>query len=169
MSIPLEVYKHACKTLQYNPSTGVVTRKFSNRSVKKGNIVGFSNSKGYLRTKVTFMSTSYTISLHKFAFFCNKGYVPSVVDHGNRIPWDNREVNLRECTHMQNSHNRKVSRKSASGVTGVTKRKGRKYWSAVITYNYKKINLGSFEKFEDAVIARKEAEDKYFGEFKPRN
>ena len=31
--------------------------------------------------------------------------------------------------------------------------------------NYKTIHLGYFVNFEDAVQARKEAEEKYFGEF----
>ena len=32
-----------------------------------------------------------------------------------------------------------------------------------ITVNYKEISLGLFEKYEDAVEARKKAEEKYFG------
>ena len=31
--------------------------------------------------------------------------------------------------------------------------------------NYKRMHLGDFDEFEDAVDARKQAEEKYFGEF----
>ena len=36
---------------------------------------------------------------------------------------------------------------------------------AYIAIDKKQIHLGLFDKFEDAVKARKEAEDKYFGEW----
>lgn len=38
-------------------------------------------------------------------------------------------------------------------------------WIAQIGYKGKKIYLGSFLKFDDAVKVRKEAEEKYFGEY----
>jgi hypothetical protein len=38
-------------------------------------------------------------------------------------------------------------------------------WEAYITVNYKRTYLGRFVDFKEAVKARKEAEEKYFGEF----
>lgn len=35
--------------------------------------------------------------------------------------------------------------------------------------NRKQICLGTYKDIKDAIKARKEAEEKYFGEFKPRN
>ena len=53
---------------------------------------------------------------------------------------------------------------NSSGVTGVGYRKSYETWRARITVNKKNIYLGDFDKFEDAVKARKQAEEKYFGE-----
>lgn len=41
-------------------------------------------------------------------------------------------------------------------------------WCAHISINKKQIYLGNFPSFEEAVKARKEAEEKYFGEFAPK-
>lgn len=58
-----------------------------------------------------------------------------------------------------------LSSNNTSGVTGVHWDKLNKKWKAQIGYNYKRIQLGSFDNFEDAVAARKQAEEKYFGEY----
>jgi hypothetical protein len=52
-----------------------------------------------------------------------------------------------------------------SGVTGVIWHRRSSKWRAFIRINGKQIELGLFDRFEDAVVARKEAEEKYFGEF----
>ena len=44
--------------------------------------------------------------------------------------------------------------------------KNRNKWIAQITVNYKNIHLGRYENIEDAIKARKEAEVKYFGEYR---
>ena len=38
-------------------------------------------------------------------------------------------------------------------------------WDAYLMFNRKKISLGSFDEIKDAIKARKEAEQKYYGEF----
>jgi hypothetical protein len=47
------------------------------------------------------------------------------------------------------------------GVSGVSFRKVRDAWIVVIFSNHKRIHLGEFKKFEDTVMARLKAEDKY--------
>ena len=54
---------------------------------------------------------------------------------------------------------------NTSGVTGVDWHKGWKKWRVRITVNHKTISLGAFDSMDDAIKARKEAEQKYFGEF----
>ena len=54
---------------------------------------------------------------------------------------------------------------NTSGHKGVTFDKSRNKWMAHIKLNGKHKTLGRFVKFEDAVKARKEAEEKYFGEY----
>ncbi len=50
-------------------------------------------------------------------------------------------------------------------MKGVSYRKDRNKWKAEIYVNRKYMYLGSYDKFEDAVNARIEAEDKYHNQF----
>ena len=88
-----------------------------------------------------------------------------VPDHINGKRFDNRKCNLRIATRYQNNMNMRLSRNNTSGVKGVNFDKRLQQWRSRIGFNKKTIELGYFDKFEDAVKARKEAEEKYFGEF----
>ena len=79
--------------------------------------------------------------------------------------FDNRKLNLRKTTRQQNNSNRRLSKNNTSGVSGVHRHSRDKVWEAWIRVNYKRIYLGRYKNFEDAVKARKEAEEKYYGEF----
>lgn len=86
-------------------------------------------------------------------------------DHKNANKHDNRKENLRDATHSQNNMNRGVQSNSTSGITGVRWDKRQQKWTAKIKINKRTISLGSYVLKEDAIKARKEAEEKYFGEF----
>lgn len=87
------------------------------------------------------------------------------VDHINHNPYDNRKDNLRIVTSTQNSYNRRIQSNNTSGVTGVYYANDRNKWRAYIKSDKKQIYLGQFDNKEDAIKARKEAEEKYFGEY----
>lgn len=87
------------------------------------------------------------------------------VDHINHKVNDNRKENLRICTHQDNIMNSKLAKNNTSGVTGVRFETSFNKWIACIMLNYKTIHLGLYDDFDDAVKARKEAEEKYFGEY----
>ena len=76
-----------------------------------------------------------------------------------------RKCNLRIVTRSQNGMNRGVQSNNKTGVTGVTFYEPYDKWNSQIVLNGKHINLGYFSDFEDAVKARKEAEEKYFREY----
>lgn len=78
---------------------------------------------------------------------------------------DNRKLNLRRTTRQQNNSNSKLKSNNTSGVAGVHWHSRDKVWEAWIRFNYKNIYLGRYLKFDDAVKARKAAEEEYFGEF----
>lgn len=113
------------------------------------------SSNGYVRS-------SYKISFHRLVMDCPED---KVIDHVNHNPLDNRKQNLRICTYRQNSFNKKVSQNNLSGVSGVVSVKGKNRWKARIWYKGEQIYLGQYKTFEEAVNARKKAEQKYFGEF----
>ena len=89
-----------------------------------------------------------------------------VVDHINHNKLDNRKTNLRVCTQQQNSMNQTIHYDNTSGTAGVSWNKLKCKWEAYITFNYNTIHLGYFTNKEDAILARKEAEIKYFGNYK---
>ena len=89
------------------------------------------------------------------------------VDHINHNVKDNRKSNLRIVTNNQNQMNAKLRKNNTSSCTGVYKIKNK--WVANIQINKKRIQLGTFTCFEDAVQARKLAEEKYFGEYSYSN
>lgn len=62
--------------------------------------------------------------------------------------------------------NRKVNRNNASGVTGIHFDKERGMWVAQITFQRVNHNLGRFKTMEEAINARKAAEDEYFGKYR---
>lgn len=86
------------------------------------------------------------------------------VDHKNLIRYDCRKSNLRRATDSENAMNKNYSYMSPTGIPGVRKQNNK--WIAIITKNKENINLGLFDNFNDAVNARKTAEEKLFGEFR---
>ena len=87
------------------------------------------------------------------------------VDHidGNRK--NNNINNLRFATKSENSMNCKTSTRNTSGTKGVSWVKQSNRWRVTIMINSKAKHIDSFDKLTDAIAARKNAEDEYFGEF----
>lgn len=83
------------------------------------------------------------------------------VDHINGDMLDNRKCNLRPCTHAENMKH------ITTGVTGIDKRDNGKF-RAKITCNKKQITIGTFDTYEEAVIAREAKAKELFGEFAPK-
>lgn len=88
------------------------------------------------------------------------------VDHKNHIKNDNRKENLRCCTHQENMMNKQIYKNNTSGVTGVTWKESLDKWNVRIQVNNKRIHLGYFSDFDEAVKVRKQAEIQYFGEYR---
>lgn len=85
--------------------------------------------------------------------------------HGENTKHDNRKFNLRVVNSSQNGMNKPMYANNTSGCTGVYWDKSRNRWKVIIQVNKKPKYIGMYKKFEDAKRARKEAEDKYYGEF----
>lgn len=90
------------------------------------------------------------------------------IDHINGNKLDNRRVNLRVCTSGENSQHRiKLPHHNTSGVLGVSWHKHLQKWQVRINVKKQCVCLGYFSRLQDAAQARREAEQKYFGEFAP--
>ena len=88
-----------------------------------------------------------------------------VVDHKKHKNYDNRKSELRITNDHCNTMNEKLAINNTSGITGVSWEDKTLKWHAYIWYNGKSIHLGRFDKKEDAIKARKDAEEIYFGEY----
>lgn len=128
-----------------------------------------ANARGYIIAKVYYPDKKGKdrdghIFLHRLLMNVhNISWKECVVDHINGNVYDNRKSNLRVVTQSNNTMNSSKNSNNTSSITGVYKMNGK--WMASICRNFKNYYLGIYDAFEDAVKARKEAEEKYFGEF----
>ena len=91
----------------------------------------------------------------------------NLVDHKYGDGSNNKIKDLTLATYSQNGINRvNLNRNNTSGVIGVCWHKRFKKWQAQIIVNKVYKYLGSFTNKEDAIKARREAEIKYFGDFR---
>jgi hypothetical protein len=123
---------------------------------KVKDIYWYKDDKGYIK--------SSNISLHRLIMGNPDGFEVDHI-HGHLTRDDNRKENLRLATPSQNTINSRLRSDNASGVTGVYWYPKYNKWAASISINKKQIGLGYFKKFEDAVEARRNAENQYYGEW----
>lgn len=68
-------------------------------------------------------------------------------------------------TNLGRIKNKKVQKNNTSGCTGVSFHKQKGQWYARINFKGRSHSLGYFDKLEDAISARKQAEKMTFDEF----
>lgn len=113
-------------------------------------------------------------NIHKYIFMHNLIMdnlldKDKIVDHISGNTLDNKKENLRICNNQKNSMNKRKPKNNTSGVKGVSYSEIEHKWKAYITYNKKRMHLGTFLNKEDAIKVRKKAEQKYFKEFNREN
>ena len=94
---------------------------------------------------------------HRVIWAMQYGYWPDQVDHINGDRQDNRLVNLREVSHLENMQNKRLYSNNKSGHAGVFFNKDRGKWQAHIRVDGERVHLGMFESRDEAITARKEA------------
>ena len=149
----------------YNPETGKFTWKIrfigGGRRINPGDEAG-GICGGYVQ--LTYDGISYRA--HRLAWYWQTGELPPKgyeIDHENRIRSDNRWTNLRLLPSGHNNLNKSIGSNNSTGVIGVYKQTHSDTWFARIYVDKKRIHLGNYPTFEEAVQARKAAEDKFWG------
>ena len=95
------------------------------------NICWYLHSKGYIIGHIA--GSNKQIKMHQLILPTDDGYI---VDHINtHMKTDNRKVNLRIATQMENTRNRQKQKNNTSGRTGVSFDKNANKWVAFIGYN----------------------------------
>ena len=100
-----------------------------------------------------------TVLYHHLILKAKDGYVR---DHINRNRLDNRKCNLRYATLRANVLNKGIPKNSTSGCCGVTFEKRLGKWRAYIYCKSKMLHIGYFDNQEDAINARRVAEEEYY-------
>jgi len=138
------------EVLEYNPITGVFTRRLKQTGVKQGSISGSRSNEGYLVTTID----SEAFKCHRLAWLYMTGEWPAgQIDHINGDRSDNRFSNLRVVLKQQNAENqRKAQRNNKSTNTLGTFKNGSGF-AARISHNNAKIYLGTFKTLDEASAA----------------
>jgi hypothetical protein len=139
--------------LDYDAETGEFCWKHTKGRMRAGQRAGATDAYGYRVIRVD----GVLYKAHRLAWMYAHGRWPDgLLDHANRKPGDNRLLNLREATQSENMHN--ADRKTKSGVPGVRWRQERGRWVAQIRVGYRNHVIGSFLSKDEAVAARRRAE-----------
>jgi hypothetical protein len=104
----------------------------------------------------------HKVSMHRTIMQCLEGFE---IDHRNGDGLDNRRSNLRVCTHIENSHNRRPNKNGTSRYKGVSWRTKEKKWGVQITLNRRRSFLGYYKSEVKAAKAYDDDAKKYFGDF----
>lgn len=157
--------------LHYDTDTGVFTwrrrdlkwfgherdcKRWNNRYA--GKTAGSLHTKpnGYQFVEITLFKRPY--KAHRVAWLYVTGSWPSDgIDHINRNPTDNRFVNLREATTLENGHNQSRYANNKSGVSGIFWNKRARKWYVSCGLNGVRHYLGTYQDFSCA----KSAVDKF--------
>lgn len=108
--------------------------------------------------------SGHRLKLHRLIYIMFNGYIDDniQIDHIDNNGLNNKLENLRAVTSSINQRNKPLQISNKTGINGVNWHINAKKWQARITdLNGKRIDLGRYDNFEDAVSVRKENELKY--------
>jgi hypothetical protein len=145
------------EVLKYDPETGNFSWLVKHSRTAHKQIAGALDASAYRVIRVD----KKLYKAHRLAWLYVYGVWPKHnIDHINRIRWDNRIINLRDADQSTNMLNASISKNNKSGVKGVCWEHERQCWAASIKVCYKKIFLGRFGTKEEAIAARRKAEER---------
>ncbi len=158
--------------LEYDPETGALTWKERSRDWFTSNVQYKIWNKRYAGTPALSHIDAYgyatgailgaNYKAHRVIWMMENGFDPMMIDHINGDRSDNRLANLRSVDERQNGRNQARRKDSSSGVTGVCWGAHVGKWMAYINVggraNRRRIHIGVYPDFDDAVAARKAAE-----------
>jgi len=175
LQIPSQHYLKEC--FDYNEETGALTWKrrpvyhfksgyrpaegnmnnWNSKMAGKPAFTSVSQSGGYLFGTLDGIKG---MKAHRIIWKLFYGEDPAgkEIDHINGNPADNSIKNLRLVDRTENAANLKIQKRNKSGVHGVRWWPQSNKWRVTITRNNVREHIGMFERLDDAIAARKEAE-----------
>ena len=152
VGLPSQAELH--ELFDYDEKTGLFTyRVCSGRRIRVGMVAGTKKG-GYIRIRIRGIG----YRAHRLAWVYVHGENPGAcMDHINGITTDNRIANLRLASVAEYNQNRVHAPPKSSGLRGVNFDPDGAKWRARIYINRKPIDLGRFDKKEDAASAYADA------------
>lgn len=142
----------------YDSESGELTRNITTSSnAKKGDIIKCLCKKGYKRVRI---ENKYYYAHRLIWKMYYKENPPKYLDHINQDKSDNRIKNIRISDASKNGFNRKIQSNNTTGICGVTR--SRDKWLSSIRIKNRKVYLGIYKEKNDAIKARKNAENYYY-------
>tara|TARA_R110002153_G_scaffold86456_1_gene214720 strand:+ start:1619 stop:2263 length:645 start_codon:yes stop_codon:yes gene_type:complete len=113
------------------------------------------NAQGYYQINLMKNKKSVSRRIHRLICrtFLPNFYGKRCVDHKNRTKTDNRIINLRWATHLENNENRSNPNTNTSGHTNISYYKSSKLWRFQKTIN-KKMYTKYFKTLEETIEYR---------------
>ena len=138
------------EVLDYDPLTGVLTRRLKQTGVMQGSVSGSLTADGYLVTSVD----GKLYKCHRLAWLHMTGSWPQgQIDHINGIRSDNRFCNLRDVPQQINIENQRKAQRSNKSTSVLGTWKNGNGFAAKISHGGTKVYLGTFPTLEEAKAA----------------
>jgi hypothetical protein len=152
--------------LHYNPKTGIFTYYIGKHAGQRAGYVNCANLRKptpYKFRRIYIKGKHYAMARLAYLYMIGKlpDYPREQMDHINHDSLDDRWINLRCVDQIENGRNQPIPVDNKSGVTGVCWYKPYRKWMAYIGVNNKKITLGYFDDKQNAINARRIAENMY--------
>lgn len=171
MDIPID-FLHECLTVDFERGTLTWKERPSTHFAKPFYAAAWNKANagktiqttdnGRIRFEITYNRKTYRLFAYRVVWAMGNGCWPSgLVDHRDGNSMNNALDNLRDVPHIDNVKNTAMSARNQSGVVGVHFDKKTNSWRAEIGHENKKIRIGRYENFDEAVRARKDAEIVY--------
>lgn len=156
----------AREMFDYDPETGVITRKQCRVSRLIGQEIGRIQKDGYVHVEFSWWSMRYNLLAHRLGWLIYYGEWPKdQLDHINGIRDDNRLCNLREATQAQNNANTRMYKNNKSGHKNIKWEPDRQRYGVFISYDNKLHRLGRFKTLEEAIAVRNAKYKEIYGDF----
>ena len=160
------------KIFDYDSETGILTWKYRTDIDYKGWNARFAYkeagaivSPGGKPRRQTYVNYKGYLNSRLIWLWCHGEPIPKQIDHKDTNTLNDRIDNLRAATHTTNKWNTGIRKNNTSGIKGVSWQSQRSKWQARIDVDGKTIHLGLFETIEEATTTRRNAAEKYHGEY----
>ncbi len=150
----------------YDPESGALTWRVRPHVMAKrstpGTEAGTVGRSGYRTIKV---GIGYYLA-HRIVWKIQTGADPEdQIDHIDGRRLNNAWANLRTADNAENRRNTGLQKNNRSGVKGVCWDSYHNSWNAYITAGERQQRLGRFKNLSDAIAVRREAEQRFHGEY----